>query len=53
MQHHKGVEPPIIEKPIRSRVMKELCEDQWDADFIDTIGDDRALLYDLIMVSER
>lgn len=31
--------------------MKELCKDPWDAEFIDKIGDDRQLLYDLILVS--
>lgn len=30
--------------------MKELCKDSWDADYIDKIGEDRQLLYDLILV---
>jgi len=51
MQHHKGVEPPILEKPLRSKVLKELCKDGWDADFIDKIGEDRQLLYDLILAA--
>jgi len=51
MQHHKGVEPPILEKPLRSKIMKELCKDPWDADYIDKIGEDRQLLYDLILAA--
>jgi len=51
MQHHKGVEPPILEKPLRSKVMKELCKDPWDADFIDKVGEDRQQLYDLILAA--
>ena len=50
MNHHKGVEPPIIEKPLRSKVMKDVCKDPWDADFIDTLGENRQELYDLILV---
>jgi hypothetical protein len=49
MNHHKGVEPPIIEKPLRSKVMKDVCKDPFDADFIDRIGDNRQALYDLIL----
>jgi len=51
MQHHKGVEPPIIEKPLRSKLMKELCKDAWDAEYIDKIGEDRQMLYDLILAA--
>jgi len=51
MQHHKVVEPPILEKPLRAKVLKELCKDPWDADYIDRIGDDRQLLYDLILAA--
>jgi len=51
IQHHKGQEPPVLEKPLRSKVMKELCKDPWDADFIDKIGEDRQALYDLILVA--
>merc|ERR1712045_57518 len=29
MNHHKGVEPPIIEKPLRSKIMREVCKDSW------------------------
>jgi len=51
MQHHKGVEPGIIEKPLRSKVMKDVCKDGWDAIYIDTIGADRQQLYDLILAA--
>jgi len=51
MDHHKGVEPPIIDKPLRSKIMREVCKDSWDADFIDGIGDDRQKLYDLILAA--
>jgi len=51
MQHHKGVEPAIIEKPLRSKVMKDVCKDDWDAQFIDKIGEDRQQLYDLILAA--
>jgi len=51
MTHHKGTEPPIIEKPLRSKLMKDVCRDSWDADFIDRIGDDRQQLYDLILAA--
>lgn len=51
MKHHAGVEPPIIEKPLRSKNMKDVCKDKWDADFIDAIGNNRQDLYDLILGS--
>jgi len=51
MNHHKGVEPPIIEKPLRSKVMADVCKDKWDADFIDKIGENRQQLYDLILAA--
>ena len=51
MQHHKGVEPPILEKPLRSKVLKDLCKDPWDAEYIDKIGEDRQSLYDLILAA--
>jgi len=51
MNHHKGVEPPIIEKPLRSKVMKDVCKDPFDAEFIDRIGENRQSLYDLILAA--
>jgi len=51
MTHHKGTEPPIIEKPLRSKVMRDVCQDKWDAEFIDRIGETRQVLYDLILAA--
>ena len=51
MNHHKGVEPPIIEKPLRSKVMKDVCKDLFDAEFIDRICENRQALYDLILAA--
>jgi len=51
MNHHKGVEPPIVEKPLRSKVMRDVCKDPFDADFIDRIGENRQALYDLILAA--
>lgn len=51
MKEHKGVEPPIIEKPLKSKVMKDVCPHKWDADFIDKIGETRQKLYDLILAA--
>jgi len=51
MKEHKGVEPPIIEKPLRSKIMKDVCPHKPDADFIDKIGDNRQMLYDLILAA--
>lgn len=49
MNHHKGTEPSLIEKPLRSKVMHDVCKDPADATFIDRIGENRQLLYDLIL----
>jgi len=51
MKEHKGVEPPLIEKPLRSKIMKDVCSHKWDADYIDKIGDTRQQLYDLILAA--
>lgn len=48
---HKTKQPPVIEKPLRSSVMKNVCVCQWDAWFIDSVAEDRQLLYDIILVS--
>ena len=49
MAHHKGTEPPVIEKPLRNKEMAQVCN-EWDAAFIDKVGEDRQKLYDLILV---
>ena len=49
--YHKGTEPPPPEKPLRSKVMKDVCKDPWDAEYIDKVGEHRQLLYDLILAA--
>jgi len=52
MEHHKGTEPPIIPKPLRSKEMKMVCSDPWDATYIDKVDDvSRQDLYDLILAA--
>jgi S-phase kinase-associated protein 1 len=53
MNHHKGVEPPIIPKPAKSNKMIELCEDKWDADYINNIGKKRQVLYDVMSAANH
>lgn len=48
MNHHKGVELELIEKPLKSSIMKEVCKDPWDAEFIDEIARNKSHLYDVI-----
>jgi len=51
MNHHKGTEAEIVEKPLRAKEMKAVCKDAWDANFIDTVGENRQQLYDLILAA--
>jgi len=51
MNHHGGTEPAIVEKPLRSKVMKDVVKDAWDAEFLDRIGENRQLLYDLTLAA--
>lgn len=52
MNEHKGVEPPIMEKPLRSKVMADVCPHKWDATFIDEVADVKMKnLYDLVTTS--
>lgn len=50
MNHHEGVPQELVEKPLRSKTMSEVCKDQWDAKFIDSFTD-RQALYDLILAA--
>lgn len=52
MVHHAGNEPPIPEKPLRSKIMAEVLDDKWDADFIDrsNLGCNQDL-YDLVIAA--
>lgn len=38
LRHHNGVEPAEIAKPIRSIRMDRICEDLWDATFMDNLN---------------
>ncbi len=49
MAHHKGMEKPCIPRPLKSNRMSEVCEDPWDAEFIDAIKSNRQDLYDLVL----
>jgi S-phase kinase-associated protein 1 len=49
--YHKGVESQAPDKPLRSAVMKDVCKDPWDADYIDRIGANRQQLYELILAA--
>jgi len=51
MAHHKGTEPPLVDKPLRSKQMKDVVSDKWDAEYIDRIGENRQQLYDLILAA--
>jgi len=51
MNHHKGVQQPLIDKPLRSKIMKDVCKDEWDAKFIDSIADTRSVLYEVILAA--
>src|SRR5579872_502167 len=33
MEHHKGEESPLVEKPLRHKEMAKVCKDPWDAEF--------------------
>lgn len=48
MRHHNGIEPSIVEKPLRSKQMIDVCRDAWDAQYIDKYANDRQYLYDII-----
>jgi len=52
MNYHEGKDPGIPDKPLRSKIMKDVCpQHPWDADFIDAIGVQRQLLYDVILAA--
>lgn len=51
MNHHKGKEPELIPKPLRSKIMKEVCKDEWDAIYIDSIGENVGVLYKLVLAA--
>lgn len=51
VNHHRGVEGPIINPPLTSTVMREVVSDPWDADFIDAAPKPNQRLYDLMQAA--
>ena len=51
MMEHKGIKQAPIDKPLRSKIMKEVAKSEFDATFIDRIGDKRRDLYELILLA--
>jgi len=52
MEHHQGKDPAIVEKPLKSNKMSDVCKDAWDAKFIDDIDTkNRQQLYDIILAA--
>jgi hypothetical protein len=49
LKEHKGVAPAEIDKPLRSKQMKDVCPYKWDAEYIDKIGDTRQQLYNVVL----
>lgn len=55
MVYHNGTESDIPEKPLRSKLMKDVCKDAFDAEFIDGLdanGLQRQLLYDVLLCAD-
>lgn len=54
LEHHQGLEPSVPEKPLRSKIMKEVCVGhEWDADFLEEIWKQKGKqqLYNVVLVS--
>ncbi len=50
LNHYKGKEPQIVERPLKSRNMADVVADPFDATFIDKVAETNLQnLYDLIM----
>jgi S-phase kinase-associated protein 1 len=50
MNHHQGIVPPEIEKPLKDKNLKNIIN-EWDAKFIDTVSKNQQQLYDLILAA--
>lgn len=49
IEHHKGIDPPVIEYPAKSVNMSENCTDPWDAVFVDTLWEkSKKLFYEVL-----
>jgi S-phase kinase-associated protein 1 len=51
MRFHNGKEEAPPESPLVSSVMKESLKCEWDAQFIDTVGERKALAYSLLLAA--
>jgi S-phase kinase-associated protein 1 len=49
MNHHAGEDIPLVSRPLSSKYMKDVVVDQWDAVFIDQLGENLKKLYDVIL----
>lgn len=47
LNHHKGVQPPLVEKPLRSKQMIDVCKDEFDAEFVDRVHKQKGALVSL------
>ncbi len=50
LKHHEGEAPAIPEQPLRSKKMSEVTT-EWCAEFVDSIGKNRDLLYKVIDIA--
>ena len=48
MEHYNGTEPKAPEKPLCSKVMQEVCNDDWLSTFVDKFGDDFKTRYTMM-----
>ncbi len=52
LNHHKGEQGQLLEMPLRSARMMDVCEDAWDARFIDRVADmGNASLYEMVIAA--
>lgn len=53
LEHHQGKPAQVPAMPLRSRVMKDVCEDAWDAEFLDDVHNKSVNdLYDLTIAAD-
>jgi S-phase kinase-associated protein 1 len=49
LKHHNGKSPDDLQCPVRSVDMKQICTDQWDAEFIDK--HDKKTVFEIILAA--
>jgi S-phase kinase-associated protein 1 len=49
LKHHAGKSPDELQCPVRSVDMKQICTDQWDAEFIDK--HDKKTVFEIILAA--